>query len=310
MDLLSICILTYNRPEQLEILLRSLDRLSYGPHEVILVDNSSDDRTQELVARDFPAVTYLKQTENLGAQGRNVGIEAASGSVIITLDDDLIGINDECVRDIVGVFETEPDVGAICFKVVDPKTKAVMDWCHPRRADLYADECFATDDITEGAVAFRKSAVVEAGLYPSDFFLSHEGVDLAIRLMNRGFRVVYDPRIVVEHYRSEQSRESWRRYYYDTRNLLWLVVRNYPLLHGVRYYCVHVLALLVYSLRDGYLKYWLKGVIDGMRHFRKVLADREVMSDDTRRTIREIKRHKPGFWYLVKKRLLQRAVRI
>ncbi|MCD6287587.1 MAG: glycosyltransferase family 2 protein, partial [Candidatus Hydrogenedentes bacterium] len=98
MEHVSICILTCDRTEQLEILLASLTAISCRPLEVIVVDNGSTDDTARLVSSDYPDVIYLKQTENIGTAGRNVAMNAATGEIIVALDDDLIGICDDSIE--------------------------------------------------------------------------------------------------------------------------------------------------------------------------------------------------------------------
>jgi len=310
MEHVSICILTCDRTDQLEILLASLTAISCRPLEVIVVDNGSTDDTARLVSSDYPDVIYLKQTENIGTAGRNVAMNAATGEIIVALDDDLIGICDDSIEALIDIFETQPDVGAVCFKVVDPLFKQIMNWSHHREAELYGDKSFVTNEISEGAVAFRKAALDLAGLYPSNFFLGHEGADLAIRIMNHGYKVIYSPRIVVEHYHSLASREPWRRYYYDTRNTIWLVVRNYPIFYGLKHCGIQLGAMLVYSLRDGFFRYWCKGVFDGLRQIPQTWTERQPMSDHTRKIFRGIDRHRPSVWYIIKKRLFRKGVRI
>ena len=46
-------------------------------------------------------------------------------------------------------FNKQPNVGAVCFKVLDPVTLKVVNWCHHLKVEGYADESFITDEITE-----------------------------------------------------------------------------------------------------------------------------------------------------------------
>ena len=88
-----------------------------------------------------------------------------------------------CVR----LFE-DPAIACVNFKVVEEGTGRLLNWVHHRSARLFADVSFDTYEITEGAAAFRRSSLQAAGGYPESFFLSHEGPDLAYRLMDRGWR--------------------------------------------------------------------------------------------------------------------------
>lgn len=91
----SLIISTYNRPDALEVCLRSILKLRTFPDEVIIGDDGSTEETEELVIRmsaDFPIpIKYIRQ-EDEGfrlAMIRNKCIAAASGEYIIQIDGDI-----------------------------------------------------------------------------------------------------------------------------------------------------------------------------------------------------------------------------
>jgi GT2 family glycosyltransferase len=207
-------------------------------------------------------------------------------------------------------FEENRLLAAVCFQVTDYYTGAVCNWCHPCAEEDFSHREFLTTEITEGAVAFRKDAVVDAGLYPSKFFISHEGSDLAARIIDRGYEIRYSPEVVVRHKYSRESRKQWRRYYYDTRNTFWLVFRNYRWRYGFFYLTKRSVVMLLYSLRDGYFRYWLKAVGTSLREIPEMLRERKPISKKTEQRISEINKNRPGMSYYFKKRWKQRQVRI
>ncbi|MBE9528376.1 MAG: glycosyltransferase family 2 protein [Proteobacteria bacterium] len=300
--------MTYNRGELIQNLLTSLSRIEYTPFEVIVVDNHSDVPVKSFIGDKFPAVTVLEMEENIGVGGRNSGIAAATGDIIITLDDDILGIDDAAIQKIIDQF-SDPVIGAVCFKVLDPEGN-ISNWCHHYSAESFADKTFITNEITEGAVCFRKETLEQSGLYPDFFFISHEGPDLAYRIMNAGYNVIYSPEITVIHYHSSIGRKNWRRYYYDTRNQFWLAARNYPLTYAVKSLSVGLMAMLIYSIRDGFFIYWLKGVAGGIKGLRHAYKGRSRPTARTLAIVREIDRNRPAFISMVKKRLFQKQVRI
>ncbi len=306
---ITICILTCNRETMLEDLLMSLMNITYRPLEIIVVDNGSTEKLMKLIQDKYKEVIYFKNKENLGIEGRNVGLKKATGNYIITIDDDIFGITDEAIQQLIDIFNKQPNVGAVCFKVLDTITLKVINWCHHLKIEDYADKSFITNEITEGAVAFRRTALPE-NLYPSYFFISHEGHDLALRIMNNGFDVFYHPKIIVKHYHSPMNRTAWRRYYFDTRNLIWLAVRNYPICYGIKYIVRGLLAMLIYSIRDGFLYYWFKALIDGIIHIRIPFNDRSVITNKTLQGIKKIDRNRPSLSYMIRKRLFHREVKI
>ena len=306
----SVSILTYNRANILRDLLDSLHQLSYPQLEIIVVDNNSTDETEAIVLQEFPEVQYYRMDSNQGVSARNVGLSKANGDIVITLDDDIIGIDDNEIEAIVALFDKHHDVGAICFNVIDYFSGRICNWCHHYKIEEFADKQFVTDEISEGAVALRRSVFAKSGFYPVDFFISYEGADLLCRMLDAGYKTIYSPEVVVRHRHAQQGRPNWRRYYYDTRNQIWFVARNYPMVLGLRYLAKGLTAMLFYSVRDGFIKYWVKGIWDGVRSLTKVLEDRKCINKKTLRTLRQISKKRPGLFYMIRKRLFQKGIKI
>jgi GT2 family glycosyltransferase len=307
---ISVVILTYNRPEMLERNLAHLHGMSDGLHEVIIVDNSSDDETRTLVERRFSWATYLRNEINTGVAGRNRGIREAVGDVVITLDDDVIGLTPEDLDLLSSRFAEEPELGAICFRVLHFMTGDVCNWCHHRDPAVDSLGAFRTYEISEGAVAYRRSVFEASGYYCEDFFISHEGKDLAYRIMNSGFAVCYDGRIGVTHHHAVSGRPDWRRYYYDTRNAIWLAVRNMPPAEGAKYLFVALGSMAVYSVRDGFFLTYLRAVRDGLLGIGAMRRTRTPWTGETRAMCHAIDGQRPGTWRKMKLRLFRRGVEI
>ena len=297
----SIVVLTFNRNHLLGRLLEDLQRFARAGAELVVVDNASTEPA-ETVTRHFPNVVMIRAPRNLGAAGRNLGFKAARGDIVVCLDDDVFGLSADALEQLDRVFE-EPTVGGVNFKVLEEGTGRVVNWVHHRSVEQFADATFDTYEVTEGAVAFRRSILDEVGGYPEPFFLSHEGPDLAFRVMNRGSRVIYCPALSVTHSFAPEGRKSWRNYYYDTRNTLWLVVRNLPFGYGAWILFRQTAAMFFYSIRDRHFKWWAKGVWDGLMGLRQALRERERLSKNAMRRIREIDSFRPPLLYVVRKRL-------
>jgi len=306
----SIVVLTHNRCEILLELLAELRLLGRFNLEVIVVDNGSSDGTAALVRNSFPGFIVVETGSNLGAVGRNEGMELARGQYIVTIDDDILGLTDDDLESLKSFFEQHPSTGAICFKVRDHYRGTICNWCHPCRPEVWGDRSFETSEIWEGAVVFRRELLDLTGLYTREMFISHEGADLAARIFESGYSIQYLPQVSVTHKYAASGRASWRRYYYDTRNDIWLVVRNYRLGYLLVHLSRRLPATFVYSLRDGFLSYWFKAVWDSLREFPEMLRQRKPISREAHLKIRRINRLRPGFFYMFKRRFLTRDVRI
>jgi len=92
----SLIITTYNRPDALQMVLKSVNEQSLLPLEVIIADDGSTNSTKDLI-RDYKKKSKFKIThswhEDIGyrvARSRNKAIVRASGEYIILIDGDMI----------------------------------------------------------------------------------------------------------------------------------------------------------------------------------------------------------------------------
>ena len=310
MTKVTITVLTFNRGSLLKDLINDLIKLTYSPLEIIIVDNHSEDDTQQLMRKEFSSIIYERTHKNLGVAARNIGIQKASGDIIITIDDDIRGLTDVHIVELLNLFKDRAMLGAVNFKVLDHVNYKICNWVHHRAHEEFSAQEFQTYEITEGAVAFRKAALKKTGNYPEAFFLSHEGPDLAFRLLDHGFDVIYSPKIEVIHFHSQLGRKSWFRYYYDSRNQLWLAARNLPASYAIIYLSRGLISMLVYSIRDGFFRYWLKGVVDGLRGMGAALTQRRVLKLKTLQRIKALDKSRPSLAYMIRTRLAKKEVRL
>jgi len=86
----SVVITTYNRPDYLELSLRSVLAQQVQPEEIIIVDDNSSKSYKEVLAKfDDVKIKYLKQPSSGGANvARNRGIKESHSDVVAFLDDD------------------------------------------------------------------------------------------------------------------------------------------------------------------------------------------------------------------------------
>lgn len=301
----AVAILTYKRnyllKQQLEAIESWHDRLD----QVIVVDNANEVSTADICAQ-YPWVDLIQARENLGAAGRNLAFEQCRTDILITLDDDVIEFRPEYIEKISQAF-TDESLACINFKVTEENTGKLVNWVHHRSAAEYANERFETYEITEGAAAFRRSCLDKVGGYPKSFFLSHEGPDLAWRLMDQGWRVIYDPAIQVTHLFAPEGRANWRNYYFDTRNTLWLALRNLPLWYGIKLVVRQNCAMGFYSVRDGFTGTWLRAWRDALRGARQAMEERKCLAKSTMKRITNIDSFRPSLLRTIKSKVLTPA---
>lgn len=93
---ISVAVITYNWPQALELVLRSLAAQTELPYEVIVSDDGSQPATRDLLLRmaaDYPTrLVHLWQPDE-GARmsrARNCAIAAAQGDYLVLLDGDMV----------------------------------------------------------------------------------------------------------------------------------------------------------------------------------------------------------------------------
>lgn len=85
---ISVIIPTYDRAHTLPRALDSVLNQTEPAHEIVVVDDGSQDETEVLVRQSYPQVRYLSQPNGGVSRSRNQGIAAAGGDWIALLDSD------------------------------------------------------------------------------------------------------------------------------------------------------------------------------------------------------------------------------
>ena len=115
---ISLVIPTKNRSEKLKKLLHSVLKQTVLPKEVIIVDDSDNLRTKELIQqlkklflKKNIQIKYIMPSENKKksiSRARNIGAKKAKGDIIVFIDDDVV-IDKNYLKEILKVFEKNPN---------------------------------------------------------------------------------------------------------------------------------------------------------------------------------------------------------
>ena len=289
-------MLSYRRRGALERVLKSIREQDHPAFETIVVDNGSGEQTTSWIRENHPWVRLIELPRNMGAVARNHGLREARGDFVVTLDNDVYFDSPAGLRRVVEAFQRHPRAGCLAFRVYHPKTGRLhaRDWCHPRPWQEAETTEFETHYITEGASAFRREVFDRIEPYWERLWIGHEGFDLGLRLMDAGYEIWYAPDVKVWHMASLETRENWRPFYFNTRNLLLVVYRNYPLLRGMGVLLPRLAVLGFYAIRCGFLRKYLAGLADGVRELGKARAVRRKIRPETLRRVSTLRASMPG----------------
>jgi GT2 family glycosyltransferase len=301
----AIAVLTYRRPAHLVRALMSAAR-QRNVGEILVIDNAADRALEQSLKRDFPNVRYSAMPHNRGCDGRNRALRKAWAPIVITIDDDVELLGEDCASRALVAFESDDKLACLNFRILDRSgSVSHRDWCHPRPMDHASFE-FETYFILEGACALRREAALTAGAYPAGFFLGHEGVDLAYRLIDRGWRVLYTPSIEVKHHMASEQRPDWRPYYYYTRNGIWLAYRHFPALRALAASMESTAKMAFFAARARQLSPFLRGFAAALRELPRIA--RQPLTDTALARLRAIRAERMPFGARITRHLRERIL--
>jgi GT2 family glycosyltransferase len=276
---------------------------------VLAVDNGSTDGSAEMVRHEFPDVRLVALPDNLGAAARNTGVAAASGDIVLTLDNDVRLTSPDDVERTVQAFARHPRAAVVNFMILGPDGRlSHRDWCHPRDAATWAGCEFPTAYVLEGASACRRAAFLEAGGYWPPFFIGHEGLDLALRLLDRGWDLIYTPMVRVRHLVDATVRPAGRIYYTFTRNAVWVALRNHRPAAALGALAQDLGLMAFCALRAGHGRAFVQGLRDGLRGAPAALAARRPLSPATYQRLRDLHARRPGLARRALRHLRERLI--
>jgi GT2 family glycosyltransferase len=240
-SLASVIIPNWNGAPHLPSCLDALQRQTYTDYEAIVVDNGSSDGSLSLLTRHYPQVRVIALPHNLGfAGGSNVGLRAASGEILVILNNDT-KVEPGWLEALLSALEKHPDAGMATPKVRlwdDPerlhttgdyvRTNGIPDSRGVWEVDVgqYDDQIYVFG-AAGVAPAYRQEMLQQIGLFDADFGSYCEDVDLSWRAQLAGYRCVYVPEAVLYHKVSATGKGVIRSFRV-ARNTIWTLIKNLP----------------------------------------------------------------------------------
>lgn len=215
---LSVIVPTYNRLYRLKQVLTALEHQSYphGLFEVVVVSDGSTDGTNEyLGSYRGPLNLVVTIQENSGpAATRNLGIQRASGRLILFLDDDVVP-TPQLIAEHIATHNASQEPLVVLGPMLTPSNFRMKPWVQWEQAMLVKQyqameqgtwEPTARQFYTGNTSLERRLLNATGGF--DERFRRAEDVELAYRLVNEGVRFVFNGRAIGYHY-AERSFRSW-----------------------------------------------------------------------------------------------------
>ena len=187
---LSVVIPTYNCAGFLQKALKSVFSQTYQDFEVIVIDNSSTDNTEDVLDsfNDKRLIVIKVNNNGIIAHSRNKGIENAKGKWVAFLDSDDIW-KPEKLEKVSDAIVNNPEVILVChdeWRVVNGERKNHLMY-GPAGNDLYETLLFKNNCLSTSAVCLRKDVAMETGGFSErKEFVTAEDYEYWIRLSQEG----------------------------------------------------------------------------------------------------------------------------
>lgn len=270
---LSVVIPAYNRRDSVLNLLADVFRQEHDSFEVIVVDDKSPDDTASAIASAYPQVRLLRNEANGGpAVSRNRGVQAARGEIVVGFDSDVTLPDPQLLRKAEAILQQNPQTTGLAFRLLMPDgiREDWPRWWHPLPIARFADRAFETDYFSGTGYAFRRQAMVTAGLFPEILYMHYEEVELAYRLLDAGGSIRYSPELTVLHHAHPVSTRSKIKVFYKPRNQVLVALACYPWPKAIWY----LLPRLTYNLGKALQHRHLGEFVAAMRSARQLAPRR------------------------------------
>ena len=206
----TIVINTLNRAHLLKNTLQSLQYLDYENFEVVVVNGSSTDETDNLLKTWRGKIKIGKCLEANISKSRNIGIAMSCGDFIAFIDDDAIP-EPEWLSQAVAAFESN-EIAAVGGKVFDRTGYAFQyeyanadrlgngKWKLAKPSPHYCFPMAFEFPYLQGTNAiFRRYPLLEIGGFDEEFEYYLDETDVCLRLMDAGYVIRQLPNAFVHH---------------------------------------------------------------------------------------------------------------
>lgn len=231
---ISVVIVNYNTKKLTSDAISSVFKFTKSvTFEVIVVDNASEDGSQNLIKTKFPKVKLIENKENLGfGRANNRGMKIAKGDYIFLLNSDaylienslkklfdyakkqedlgmlapLILNEDRTTQQSVGFFPHLPQVFYWMSFLDDLPGGTILNPYHVDHDSFYKKE-HDVDWSTGAAMFVPKKVVDKVGAFDENIFMYGEDVDWCFRIKRANYKIIYSPATKIVHIGSGSSNQ-------------------------------------------------------------------------------------------------------
>jgi glycosyltransferase involved in cell wall biosynthesis len=214
LPLISVVVPVRNEGAHLPLLFEDLLKQEYPPHrfEILIADGNSTDSTREIVERYarecVPRVLWLPNPRQLSSAGRNVGVEASRGELILFIDGHCRIPSPTLFLDTARIMQA---TGADClcrpvtiqmpgntwFQDAVARVRATF-LCHGRDSTIYATDFEGFVNPTSAGAFYRRAVFDLVGMH-DERLDACEDVDFNYRVFKAGLRSYLSSRCAISY---------------------------------------------------------------------------------------------------------------
>jgi len=212
--MLSITISTYNRQYLLKNSLQSFKNSSFNNYEIIVIDQSQNNLSQFITkSLNFNSINirYFKIKRRNLSYARSLGVKLSKGNIVAFTDDDCI-VSKNWLKNIVQTFKKNQDIVGVFGKVLPYKPQLKKGKICPctflnNQKRIISKPCLHSKNIGFGNnMAFRREIFEKVGRFkewlgPGSIGSNAEDAEFALRILSKGYKILYNPKIKAYHNR-------------------------------------------------------------------------------------------------------------
>jgi len=238
----SIIIPVYNESKIIRKTIASLLALNYSRYEIIIVNDGSDDDTEDIAKSligykngifNKIKISLINKPNSGKSNALNAGIKISQGDFILCMDGDS-QLTQDSIRMAVRHF-TNPEIGAVAgnVKVLNRGNfltdLQALEYVKGLNMARSAQSFIKLVNIIPGPIGFfRKEAIQKAGYYTNDTFA--EDADITLRILACGWKIYYEPKSISYTEAPATLRQLLKQRYRWTRGILQSVRKHKKLL--------------------------------------------------------------------------------
>jgi len=210
----SIIVVTYNNIELTQMCIDSiLQKTAYPNYEIIIVDNNSNDNTQEYLkelVKKYDNIKIILNDENTGfAKGNNIGIKKAEGEFIILLNNDTV-VTRGWVTGLIKHLSDEIGMVGPITNSIGNEAMINVDYSDVSDMDIFALK-YTTENfggiykeipvLAMFCVAIKRNLLDEVGMLDESYEVGmFEDDDYSYAIRSKGYKVACVEDVFIHHF--------------------------------------------------------------------------------------------------------------